>query len=240
MRQASFQSANLDNRHSSGLRRISYTNRIEPITSIDKGVVEVEQVARERRATLAIDRTGNVHNPAQPSAFTPTMLFKRKKLDSYIALSCLSFLLISQAGCPGFGCRRVLCCDGPSNLWPRYVQRQSDQALCQEGFCPNPTHLTKATSDYELGFTAGYYETAMSRIQPYPQYGYIPAHYPTQSYRRINNNGGNPEFFNGISSGVAVASSATLGGFAPHQGPLESVPLTLPPKQPSKKPSSTK
>ncbi len=149
---------------------------------------------------------------------------RRSMIRYYLVIG----IILLQTGCPQYGCRRILCTDGPSNLWPRYVQRQADHRLSEQGFCPNPTHRTKVTSDYEMGFTSGYYQTAMCRIQPYPEKGEMPIPYPTTTWRRIANNDGNPVFHQGFSDGVVTASSTTIGGFAPGQGPLLPVPLTLP------------
>lgn len=117
------------------------------------------------------------------------------------------------------GCRKTLSNAGPSRLWPKYIQRQGDLAWTQQGYCEPPSHLARKTSDYQMGFNQGFYETAYCRIQPAGPGIYQPPPIPSRIAKRLEHSN-SPAVLQGYHHGSHIASTATIAGFHPGDGPL--------------------
>jgi hypothetical protein len=120
------------------------------------------------------------------------------------------------------GCRKTLSSAGPSRLWPKYIQRQSDIAWKDQGFCETHGHLACQTSDYQAGFSKGFYNTAYHRIQPDGPCTYQPPPFPSRIGKRTQNLT-SPAMVQGYQNGSHVASSSTIAGIHPGDAPLPGV-----------------
>jgi len=143
--------------------------------------------------------------------------FKTVSFRSF-AMSALYLLIVI----PNIGCRKTLSSAGPSRLWPKYIQRQSDLALTNQGYCDLPSHLAKHTSDYQAGFNQGFYEAGYSRIQPAGPCNYQSPPVPSHIAKRVRHSG-SPETADGYQHGDQIASTSVIGGFRPQEGPLPGV-----------------
>ena len=143
----------------------------------------------------------------------------RKDLTTRITVAVL--FCASICICP-VGCRKTLSNAGPSRLWPKYIQRQGDLAGSQQGYCEHPSHLARKTTDHQIGFNQGFYETAYCRIQPAGPGIYQPQPVPNRVAKRLHNSN-SPAVLQGYHHGSDIASASTLAGFHPGDTPLPGV-----------------
>ena len=120
------------------------------------------------------------------------------------------------------GCRKTLSSAGPSRLWPKYIQRQSDLAWTEQGFCESARHVACKTSDYQAGFNQGFYETAYHRIQPAGPCDYQNPPIPSRIAKRLQHTT-SPAVIQGYHHGSHIASASTIAGFHPGDAPLPGV-----------------
>ena len=120
------------------------------------------------------------------------------------------------------GCRKTLSSAGPSRLWPKYIQRQSDLASTEQGFCESGRHVASKTNDFQAGFNQGFYETAYHRIQPDGPGAYQNPPIPSRIAKRLQHTT-SPVVLQGYYHGSHIVSASTIAGFHPSDAPLPGV-----------------
>lgn len=103
------------------------------------------------------------------------------------------------------GCRINMPARSPSNLWAKTVEDRADWHLCNMGQPPNPTHRSKAMSDWTKGYYRGYNDAAFA-VNALP-----PSQYPAVwSPQRNKHNSDEQAIQAGYNAGFQQASEDGL------------------------------